>query len=102
MTAMRFDRGELRGAATRTDEGYIRADAIVTRVGVLTYRNKDGTLRRELRHPDDVFSAESLASLKLIPVTNEHPPGRLVNADNAKELSSRQHWGERAPRRANT
>lgn len=87
MTAMRFDRGELRGSATRTDEGYIRADAIVTRVGVLTYRNADGSLRRELRHPDDVFHADSLASLRLVPITNDHPPERVVNAGNAKALS---------------
>lgn len=83
--AVRFDRGEIRGSAVRTDEGYIRADAVVTRTGVFLYRNADGSVRRELRHPDQVFEKASLDSMKLIPITNGHP-GRLVNAESAKEL----------------
>jgi len=85
----RFDRSELRkGSAIRTDEGYIRADAIVTRTGVLPYRNNDGTTRLELRHPDEVFSKASLDSLKMVPVTNSHPTSgnRLVNSENALAL----------------
>lgn len=83
----RYDRGEIKGKAMRTDEGYIRANAVATRTGVFLYQNPDGTIRRELRHPDDVFSKESLDSLKMIPVTNGHPEAMLVNAENAKDLS---------------
>ena len=86
MSLMRYDRGEVKGKAARTDEGYIRADAVVTRTGVFQYMNADGTIRRELRHPDDVFEKASLDSMRLIPVTNGHPQVRLVNSDNAKEL----------------
>jgi len=87
MPICRFDKGEIKGKAKRTDEGYIRAEAIVTRTGVFLYRNSDGSIRRELRHPDDVFSKESLDTLKMIPVTDGHPEQKLVNAENAKELA---------------
>lgn len=83
----RFDRGTINTDAIVTEEGYIRAKAIVTRAGVFTYRNPDGTIRRELRHPDDVFKADSLDTMKMIPITNDHPPERLVNAKNAKKLA---------------
>lgn len=82
----RFDRGVV-SKATITNEGYLKADAIVTRTGVFLYQNADGTIRRELRHPDDVFQADSLDSLKMKPITNGHPKDRLVTSDNAKELS---------------
>ena len=83
----RFDRGTVRGQAVVTDEGFIRANAVVTRVGVFRYQNSDGTVRLELRHPEDVMRPESLESMKMIPVTNGHPPERLVTAENAKKLS---------------
>lgn len=70
---------------TRTDEGYLRGEAVATRTGVLIYRNADGSIRRELRHPDDVFHPDAMASLTMIPVTVDHP-SVLVNADNAAAL----------------
>jgi len=90
---LRHDRGNIKGSASRTDEGYIHADAIVTRTGVFVYQNPDGTVRRELRHPDDVFKRDSLDTMKMIPITNGHPEARLVNADNAKDLTI-GHVGE--------
>jgi hypothetical protein len=83
----RFDRGVIAGEMVRTPEGYLRGVARVTRTGVFAYRNADGTTRRELRHPNEVFAADSLSSIKMIPVTNGHPKERLVTADTAKELS---------------
>lgn len=71
---------------TKTEDGYLRGEAIVTRTGVFTYVNADGTLRKELRHPDDVLTADSLDTLKMIPITVGHPPV-LVNSSNAKDLS---------------
>jgi hypothetical protein len=87
MANYRYDTGEVKGKASRTDEGYVRAEAIVTRTGVFAYRNADGSTRRELRHPDDVFERASLDSMKMIPITNNHPTNKLVNSDNAKELT---------------
>ena len=83
----RYDKGVVQGETTITDEGYIKARAIVTRTGVFLYKNADGTIRKELRHPDDVLIPESLATIKMVPVVNGHPPERLVSPDNAKRLS---------------
>lgn len=83
----RFDRGMVKGDAKLTDEGYIRAQAVVTRTGVFLYQNPDGTIRRELRHPEDVWDADSIDSMQLIPITNNHPHEKLVTADNAKRLA---------------
>lgn len=83
----RFDRGQVKGDAFITDEGYIKANAIVTRTGVFLYKNPDGTIRKELRHPDEVFKIDSLDTMKMIPVTNGHPQERLVSAENAKRLA---------------
>lgn len=83
---MRFDRGTIKGKTSRTAEGYLRADAVVTRCGVFVYKNPDGSLRRELRHPDDVFNQVSLDSLKMIPLTNEHPEVKLLDASTAKKF----------------
>ncbi len=83
---VRTDAGNIKGRMETTDEGYLRGNAIVTRTGVFEYLNADGSVRRELRHPDDVFDAESLASLSMIPVTDGHPD-QLVTADTADALS---------------
>ncbi len=83
----RYDKGQIQGETTLTEEGYIKARSIVTRCGVFLYKNADGTVRKELRHPDDVLIPESLATIKMIPVVNGHPPERLVSCDNAKRLA---------------
>lgn len=83
----RYDQTEIRDSISKTDEGYLRGSAIVTRSGVFEYLNADGSIRRELRHPDEVFSKASLDSLKMIPVTNDHPQEKMVNAGNAAKLA---------------
>jgi hypothetical protein len=83
----RFDRGRLVSKATITDEGFLKATAIVTRAGIFEYLNSDGSVRRELRHPDDVFNQTSLNSMHMRPITNGHPQQKIVNADNAKALT---------------
>jgi len=87
MTAVRrYDQGEIR-STVETEEGFLKVDCVVTRTGVFTYRNADGSLIRELRHPDDVFRLDSLRTLKMLPITNDHPQSVFVTAENAKELS---------------
>lgn len=83
----RYDKGVVPGENELTPEGFIKARAIVTRCGVFLYKNADGTIRKELRHPEDVLIPESLESMKMIPVVNGHPPERLVTAENSKRLS---------------
>lgn len=68
----RYDRGELE-PIERTPEGFLRADAYVTAPGVYTYKQADGTIRRELRPEEEVFDAASLASLKGKDTTLQHP-----------------------------
>jgi len=70
---------------TKSPEGFLTGRAIVTSVGVFTYRNNDGSIRRELRLPEEVFAREALNSMKLKPMTNNHPDEK-VTADNAKAL----------------
>jgi len=86
-TITRYDRGAVSSKAIVTDEGFLKAHAIVTRTGVFSYLNADGTIRKELRHPKDVLNADSLQSLKMRPITNGHPAQKLVTAQNIKELS---------------
>ena len=69
----------------RTTEGFLKGRAIVTSIGVFTYKRKDGTIQRELRLPEEVFSMETLNSMKLKPVTLNHPT-ELVTSDNANKL----------------
>lgn len=81
---LRFDTGTVKNVERR-DDGSIVADAVVTRTGVFVYRNADGSTRRELRHPDHVFKLDSLSSMKMIPVTNNHPTD-FVNPENVQKL----------------
>lgn len=68
-----------------TAQGFLRAPANATRVGVLKYRRPDGKVVRELRHPDEVFKDESMASLAGVPVTDDHPEALLLSPENAHE-----------------
>lgn len=60
-----------------TPEGFLKVMARATRVGVLKYKQMDGSIVRELRHPDEVFKPESMETLALKPVTNNHPSSLL-------------------------
>ncbi|RKK03321.1 DUF2213 domain-containing protein [Pseudoroseomonas wenyumeiae] len=75
---MRFDFLEYaaptaRNALQVTKEGWFRDDPILTRAGIFTYRLANGQVRREYRPPEEVFNADSLASLRGVPVTLGHP-----------------------------
>ena len=82
---IRLDRGEML-RFTRTSEGYLRGEAVVSRTGVFPYLNNDGTTRWELRHPDDILTQATLDSIRGVPVTMDHP-SELVTAENAKALT---------------
>jgi len=70
----------------RTDEGYLTGEAIVTNIGVFRYMNYDGTFRYELRTREEVFSEETIKSLKGKPVTNDHPTV-IVDSSNVGSLA---------------
>jgi len=85
VSVTRYDAAKL-GKVSRTPQGFLRAPARLTRTGVLTYRRSDGTVVRELRRPEQVFRAESLASLADAPLTDLHP-AVMVSPSNARDLS---------------
>lgn len=66
-----------------TDEGYLIDHPVVTTCGIFEYRNEDGTTRRELRLPEDVFAEESLKSYKGKPIIITHEAGE-VDKDNVR------------------
>jgi uncharacterized protein len=70
--------------ATRTQQGFLRVPARLTRTGIFLYRRADGTIRRELRLPDEVFKPGSMASFGLAPLTLDHPPEPVTAANVAK------------------
>lgn len=83
----RFDRAaSALSKAVRTDEGYLKAPARLTRTGVFEYLQQDGTKRRELRLPEEVFAEDSIQSFELLPVTIEHPQ-KGVDSKTARSLS---------------
>lgn len=61
------------GEVEHTPQGGIVAPAYLTRTGVFDYEQPDGRTIREYRPPDEVFHADSLATLPHAPVTNTHP-----------------------------
>lgn len=81
--AIRYDRAPIR--AQKTDEGYLVDTPVVGRIGIQEYTAHDGTVRRELRLPEDVYAEDSLSSFAGKPITDDHPEG-TVTAANAKRL----------------
>lgn len=69
---LRLDFAPLRGARV-TPQGFLRVDASLGRTGVLTYQTPQGP-RRELRLPEEVFRADSMATAAGAVVTDLHPP----------------------------
>lgn len=85
MRTLRQDIAPLSKARTLPN-GSLVAEALLTRTGIFEYRNEDGTARRELRLPDEVFHPDALASLALLPVTNDHPDEE-VTPENARKYA---------------
>jgi hypothetical protein len=78
--ARRYDAEPL-PKAVEFKNGWLKAPARVGRVGVQNYRQPDGSIRRELRPPEEVFHKDSLASFQMVPISNEHPG--LLDSENA-------------------
>jgi hypothetical protein len=85
VAVQRYDRSRL-DKASATPQGGLRIEAFPTRVGVFTYRTADG-VRREYRPAEEVFKADSLASLCAAPVTDLHPEEGPVTSDNWRRLA---------------
>lgn len=85
--ALRIDKLKL--DSHRLDhDGYLHADnALATRAGILVYHHADGSVTRELRHPDEVFKEDSASTLIQRPIVDNHPMSGKVTPDNIKHLS---------------
>ncbi len=70
--------------AQYTAEGYLVDKPVLTSTGIFEYTNHDGSTRRELRLPEDVFDPDSLASYKAKPIIVTHDAG-LITKDNVAE-----------------
>ena len=73
------------GQTSFTPEGYLKDRPILTSTGIFEYTNSDGSVRRELRLPEDVFDPESLASYKGKPIIITHDAG-MVTKDNVQKF----------------
>lgn len=67
-----------------TNQGFLKAESLATKVGVFEYKHADGSVTREFRSPEEVFDQESMESLRMVPITRNHPPG-MVDIENLKK-----------------
>lgn len=74
-----------------TAHGFMYADAFVTRAGIFEYytidENGNSVIIRELRPDSEVFAPESMDSLKLIPLTWQHP-SEMITVENVKQYQT--------------
>ncbi len=88
----RLDRGKIQ-KARKLDSGSLVAPASLTRTGIFSYRNADGSERLEYRPASEVFSPQSLETLSGAPVTVGHPSD-LVRSDNWRSIAPVGHVGD--------
>jgi len=94
-SAVRYDSLPL-PRAYFTPEGYLKDKPILTSCGIFEYTNPDGTVRRELRLPEEVFSPESLRSYVGKPIVLTHEAG-LIDKSNVAENQIGTILGEGEP-----
>lgn len=80
---IRIDAGSTLRSPTRTPQGFLRVDGYVGRPGIYEYTNDDGTVRRELRLPEEVGAKRALDGFEGAPLTDGHPL-EPVNASNVR------------------
>jgi uncharacterized protein len=77
VSARRYDLlspiGLRNGARVDERTGFLHAPVRPTRTGIMLYRMADGSISRELKHPEDVFDPASLATLERVVATRGHP-----------------------------
>lgn len=72
------------GSVKRTEQGYIKGEVPVAKVGVMTYLLADGTMRREFVPAETLFNPDDMATLQMQPITDTHPPEILVDSKTIK------------------
>lgn len=74
MEVLRFDFNGSSSEFKRTPQGFLRVNARLTKTGVFSYEQG-----REYRSEEEVFRADSMASLKGAPVTDLHPSEKTTD-----------------------
>lgn len=72
-----------KGSLKKTNEGFLKGDAPVAQVGIMSYIMEDGSVLKEFVPPETLFNIDSMDSLHLKPVTNQHPAEKRVTSENA-------------------
>lgn len=62
------------GSIKTLPDGSIKVTGQLTKTGVFSYRNRDGTERREYRPSDEVFNPHAKETFASVAVTLNHPP----------------------------
>lgn len=86
MTQTRIDYAPITGIAEKLENGFFRCVGNLSRIGIYSYLDSEGNIKKELRHPEDVFAPESLRSFEQLPLTLEHP-AELLTAENAAKYT---------------
>lgn len=73
MNRTRTDQIPITKAPKVMPNGSLMIKARLARIGAYTYGDK-----RELKHPDDLFHVDSLATIPAAPLTVMHPPGGVT------------------------
>lgn len=68
----------------KTDEGYLTGIAPVAKVGIMKYLLPDGSTRKEFVPSTTLFNKDSMETLKMKPITDTHPPERLISSKTVK------------------
>lgn len=86
---LRFDDFRLDASGVKDlADGSIRVVGQLTRTGIFTYKNPDGTPRREYRPAEEVFRTDSLATFAGATITINHPAA----GTNGKRLVQAGTW----------
>lgn len=85
MRVNRLDFQKTRVTVQKDKNGFVVLEARPTGVGILKYKQPNGTIVRELRDEKEVFNPESMKTLSLKPFTLMHR-GRHLNSKTAKSF----------------
>lgn len=72
--AIRYDSATVELVSSSEKEQFLRFRVAFARTGVFPYYHLNGSIRREAKLPEDLFSEEAIASARGIPATDDHPP----------------------------
>lgn len=83
---IRFDKACTIRKVDTTDEGYLLITAPIAKSSIYSYRLDDGSIQREYIPSETLFNQDSINTLKLKPVTNNHPK-KFVKRDSYSKLA---------------